>query len=610
VSESVTLYGLSGQSRSRLVEVMFQNNKHNWIQRTLAPQPPVLDALRNNEWAVAAITDSTIVSLIVSGKADDKRIDKAVLENFRNLTRPRELPSFCRSLAETLNQPGTFEPCVGEHLRRCAQVGLDLTAREDTRLPDDPWDLRELTDEGLFLDYATPVDVRRSLRTAVDALRPVIEKEDSLSPDILLARKQPHDRAEKFMLAAVLGIRRAVCAMIFEGLDQPVVMVQGPSVFAARVVVVSLCAELFAHYPRPAVEQILKRCNTLLTNFRCDAHYISKRNGWISPHLKEAKRASNVTGSVLEWISQSHALRDNLAALEALPISGHEDECLLAVLHAPPAFDFLFSAPVQGALKLYAHTSVLDAHAKIKVSGDPLFEAVGTKTEYPPVEWHMDANGVPRFSISAGFVPICESDLGLDQESFDALAARLRKLTAGRLEQMCALWSEVPRLYTEKPSDPSCVVHVFKDEDLLIFRVTDPDAPRISEILKADQSSKPSERQDLDAGEAPASDPDTSTVSESQTAKEDVRLIHETHRQVGRPTFRDFFRTLRALGVTIEPGGEGSHQKLIKDGYHSTVSKNVRDNTLVLAPWMVHLILNDLRLSVAEYAAALTKVGS
>ena len=260
MSGSATLCGLSGQSRPGLVAAMFQNNNHNWIQRTLAKPPALLDALRDDPHAVRAVVDSVIVSLVASGKADDKRIEKAILESSRNLNQPRELPAFCRSLAGILKQPGTFAPCVREHLKRCAQVGLDSTAREGANLPDQFWRLRELADEGLFLDYAASVDARRSLRTAVDALRPLIEKEPSLNPDILVAGRQPHDRAEKFMLAAILGIRRAVCEMIFDGLDQPAVLVQGPSVFAARIISVSLYAELFA--------QPLKSTDTKLVIFQ------------------------------------------------------------------------------------------------------------------------------------------------------------------------------------------------------------------------------------------------------------------------------------------------------------------------------------------------------
>jgi len=586
---------------------MFQKSDHNWIQRTLTA-PPSLSNLIPDEQTAHAFVDATVVSILVSGKADDKRVEKAVLEGFRNRSRPQELPSFCRSLIETLRQPGTFAPCVQEHLKRCAQVGLDSTARQGTQLPNEVWTVTDLADEGLFLDYAVSVAVRRSLRTAADALRPIIEKEHSLSPDALLAGKRPDDRAEKFMLATMLAIRKAVYQMIFDGLgiDQSAVMVQGPSVFAARGITVSLWAELFGHYPRPAIEQIMKRCDNLLASFRCGDNYLSKQNTWISEHLHEAKRGRMVTQSILEWISQSDALRASVAALQALPISGEEDESLLAVLHAPPSFVFLLSTPVKSSSELYAHTSVADSHARIEVSDDPLFEAVGPTTDSPPMVWHIDANGALRFSITSGFLPVCESDMGLDQERFDELSARLRKVSAAQLEQMCELWNEVPRLYTAKPSDPSCEVHVFRDEELLIFRVNNDDVAQISEILEAHQSSMPSKSQDLEVQEAPES----STVSASQSAQEEVRRIHQIHRQFGRPTFKDFFRTLRALGVTIVPGGEGSHQKLIKDAYHSTVSKNVRDDTLLLAPWMVRSILNDLRLSVVDYAAALTRGGS
>ena len=584
---------------------MFQKNDHNWIQRTLAA-PQSLSSSIHDEQALRSIVDSTVVSVIGSGKADDKRIEKAVVESFRSLSRPRELPSFCRSLTETLKQPGIFAPCVQEHLRRCAQVGLDSTARQGAQLPNEIWSVTELADEGLFLDYAVSVNVRRSLRAVGDALRPIIAKEHSLSPEALVAGKQADERAEKFMLAAILAIRRPIYAMVFDGLDEPAAMVQGPSVFAARMITVSVWAELFGHYPRPAIERIMKRCNNLLADFRCGDNYISKQNNWISEHLHEAKRGRVVTQSILEWISESDALRSTVAALQALPISEKEDESLLAVLHAPPPFVFLFSTPVHGSSALYAHTSVADSHARIEVSDDPLFEAVGPTTDSPPMVWHIDADGVLRFSITSGFLPVCESDMGLDQERFDALSARLRKVSARQLEQMCELWNEVPRLYTEKPSDPSCVVHVFRDEEFVICRVENGDVSRISEILEAHQSSMPVKSQDLEAEEAP----ENSTVSASQSAQEEVRLIHEIHRQVGRPTFKDFFRTLRELGVTIVPGGEGSHQKLIKDGYHSTVSKNVRDDTLLLAPWMVRSILNDLRLPIADYAAALTRGSS
>jgi hypothetical protein len=309
-------------------------------------------------------------------------------------------------------------------------------------------------------------------------------------------------------------------------------------------------------------------------------------------------------------ISEARGLRANVAALETLHLSGKEDESLLAVLHAPPAFLFLLSTPLPGPIRLYAHTSLGDSQARIEVSGDPLFEAIGTKTEIPPVVWNMDAQGIPRFALTAGFAPICESDLGIDQERFDAIVARLRKFTAGRLEQVCELWDEEPRLYTAKPPDPSCVVHVFKEDDFLIFRVQEKAASLITEILETHQSSISSEPHSLDAVEELAADSEASKISESQVAKEEVRLIHEIHRQVGRPTFKVFFRTLRALGVTIMPGGEGSHEKLIKDAYHSTVSKNVRDDTLLLEPWMVRSILNDLRLPVEDYAAALTNADS
>jgi len=69
------------------------------------------------------------------------------------------------------------------------------------------------------------------------------------------------------------------------------------------------------------------------------------------------------------------------------------------------------------------------------------------------------------------------------------------------------------------------------------------------------------------------------------------------------PQFRDLCRILGPFGVTLE-SGKGSHEKLMREGYMTVVSKNQRDGTLLLNETVVRQILHRLRIPEEDFVRA------
>ena len=71
--------------------------------------------------------------------------------------------------------------------------------------------------------------------------------------------------------------------------------------------------------------------------------------------------------------------------------------------------------------------------------------------------------------------------------------------------------------------------------------------------------------------------------------------------------FRDLARVLRSFNVTLENGGNGSHQRFELNGSTYTVSKNQRDGTLLIDRHLIRQILAQLKIDEAEFVSRVSR---
>ncbi len=578
-----------------------------------------------------------VYGLVVSaGKGDDKNCQKAIDHLYHTSGNKDSLFNNAVRLAHALTTCDQHFAVLRDFIAPLWQEGLDLSNRGTEVVAYDK-DLAEaMISEGLINKYLLSPQTRPALKAVAQVMYGVLQETtawregrsilDTMSPDII----GPHTMTGKPGLREltttvlmivhlarfnIIGQLSSTCQDKHES-DAYI----GPTAWAANVLERTLMKEFFELIDPIESQVTLKLVGTVARQFHYSPYYLNARYEGFKRGMEAAKETGAAMANLEELLSEQKKLREEFNSTSILDALPKADESTRAYRQALPPYLVRYcnmQRDLAGGVALL-HLTTSSAAGLVAKEIPKLFNILevfnnGNATE-DFVRWRIGEDKQLRSSYKTGAIPFIPEDLGVSSEQFTEMNHQIDERTLALMHKLVALWERYPGLYSARFGFKPGLFVVEQDNQLLLY-VDKSESHILREALKGSRPSGGNLYYDtreciegstfmivLTAQETPQPPPIVVEIPDESICEIDNTFIAKYCAH-----FRDLARVLRSFNVTLENGGNGSHQRFELNGSTYTVSKNQRDGTLLIDRHLIRQILAQLKIDEAEFVSRVSR---
>ena len=394
----------------------------------------------------------------------------------------------------------------------------------------------------------------------------------------------------------------------------------GPTAWAANMLERTLMKEFFELIDPIESQVTLKLVGTVARQFHYSPYYLNARYEGFKRGMEAAKETGAAMANLEELLSEQKKLREEFNSTSILDALPKADESTRAYRQALPPYLVRYCNMqrelVGGVALLHLTTSSaaglvakeIPKHFNIM----ELFNNGNTTEDF--VRWRIGEDKQLRSSYKTGAIPFIAEDLGVSSEQFTEMNHQIEERTLALMHKLVALWERYPGLYSARFGFKPGLFVVEQDNQLLLC-VDKSESHILREALKGPRTSGGSLYYDtreciegstfmivLTVQETPPPPPMVVEIPNESICEIDNIFIAKYCAH-----FRDLARVLRSFNVTLENGGNGSHQRFELNGSTYTVSKNQRDGTLLIDRHLIRQILAQLKIDEAEFVSRVSR---
>ena len=609
------------------------------FSRSLQPKDiPALDQFKSfgkqlaDETSMAHALVAGVFGLVVTaGRGDDKNTLKAIDHLYRQSALSHGLMKTGARLDQALEVLKPHAAPIHEFLRSRLNEGWDHAGAGLDAQPVDQDIIRAMVAEGLMRDYLIPPELRTHIKALAEAAHEVLSETEAWRKgrEILagISRAQcnssvfnRHPALREYTAMIFMAARMTTDVMISVPGEQQIdssaggQSYSGPTAWSMTGLKVLFYQEFLRRVDAPGELKTLHLASDLLQNFKSGTHYLSAAWQSFAPSYLSARRDYEAIQTAELLITQQTKLMQHVEATEFLDALPVPDEASTAYLHAPPAYFvryYTIDDKNPGRSSAIGVTNaVIQSHVPTRAEGDITVSDLPANDTSTAnwITWSLSTDGRLRSSLFMHAVPLTAEDLAMNEDAFAEISLKLEQRTMRQVRQLGTVWERFPGLYSA-PLQVEPGVVIVENGDSLSFVVKSKDSDALRNALARTTRDWPAGtyviEEDL-AENATYSYSITRTPSAIASAAPStpsaVRRAEVSREFIASycPQFRDLVRILTPFGVTLE-SGKGSHQKLMREGFMTVVSKNQRDGTLLLNEAVVLQILNRLQIGEEEF---------
>lgn len=586
------------------------------------------DTINKDESHRAAFYSAIYAHATVLGKGDETNSSRAIEGIYKTSSDSNGLLNTGRRLYNALDAMQPHLQAIVDFMEPLWEAGLHVFDRTGQPVKFEAELANDFMAEGLMRDYLLPPTMRPALEAIAEGLEGVLQELPAWrhgrgalakwNAGIDSARAVKQDPELRDYARAILQASKLARGYIFykitarEREEGNALSYSGPTAWAARSVEAALYKEFFSRIDSQEDPKSLKLVGDLARNFRFNKHYLGTQYGFLATTFESVKRA----GTLFLQVERQLAEQKNLASavkgtsgLDSLPLA---HETARTYLHAPPGYFVRYYQSLETGEVSLLHISNSMATSIVAQSDSEvisLTEILGDgAVPDNHFAWSFSTDGVLRSTFHTNVLPLMAEDLNMGAKEFEQATQTLEERTLRQISCLGQVWTTFPGLYS------ACLRY---GTGLLIvdggtnfsFSVKLEDKEALTKALLGPFSGDTLVRFTVKERESAQ----TYTVELVQkpavttTPPPEVRKNIAVELSLSRdfiamycPQFRDLFRILVPFGVTLE-SGKGSHEKLMREGFMTVVSKNQRDGTLLLNETVIRQILHRLRIPEADF---------
>lgn len=581
---------------------------------------------------------SSLYGFVVSaGKGDDKNCEKAIDHLYRTSGNKDSLFNNGVRLAHALTTCDQHFAVLRDFIAPLWQEGLDVSKRSTDRVVYDKELADTIVSEGLINKYLLSPQTRPALKAVAQVMYGVLQETtawragrpilDTMSPEIIGPHTMTGNPGLRELTTTVLMIvylaRFNLIGQLFSTCQdkQDSDAYIGPTAWAATALERSLMKEFFELIDPIESQVTLKLVGTVARQFRYSPYYLNARYEGFKRGMEVAKETGTVMASLEQLFSEQKKLREEFSSTSILDALPKADETTMAYRQALPPYLVRYCNMqrdlVGGVALLHLTTSSaagLVAKEIPKLCNIMEIFNNGKATE-DFVSWSIEEDKQLRSSFKTGAIPFIPEDLGVSSEQFTKMTHQIEERTLALMHKLVTVWERYPGLYSARLGFRPGLFVVEQDNQLLLC-VDKSESHILREALKGPRLSGGNLYYDtqeriegsmftivLTAKETPPPPPPMVVEIPDDTISE----IDNTFIAKYCAHFRDLARVLRSFNVTLENGGNGSHQRFELNGSTYTVSKNQRDGTLLIDRHLIRQILAQLKIDEAEFVSRVSR---
>ncbi|MCX6114376.1 MAG: hypothetical protein NTV65_04040 [Proteobacteria bacterium] len=578
-----------------------------------------------------------VYGLVVSaGKGDDKNCQKAIDHLYHTSGNNDSLFNNAVRLAHALTTCDQHFAVLRDFIAPLWQEGLDLSNRGKEVVVYDK-DLAEaMISEGLINKYLLSPQTRPALKAVAQVMYGVLQETtawragrpilDTMSPDIIGPHTMTGNPGLRDLTTTVLMIVHLARFNIIGQLsstchdkhDSNAYI--GPTAWAANMLERTLMKEFFELIDPIESQVTLKLVGTVARQFHYSPYYLNARYEGFKRGMEAAKETGAAMANLEELLSEQKKLREEFNSTSILDALPKADESTRAYRQALPPYLVRYCNMqrelVGGVALLHLTTSSaaglvakeIPKHFNIM----ELFNNGNTTEDF--VRWRIGEDKQLRSSYKTGAIPFIAEDLGVSSEQFTEMNHQIEERTLALMHKLVALWERYPGIYSARFGFKPGLFVVEQDNQLLLW-VDKSESHILREALKGPRTSGGNLYYDtreciegstfmivLTVQETPPPPPMVVEIPNESICEIDNIFIAKYCAH-----FRDLARVLRSFNVTLENGGNGSHQRFELNGSTYTVSKNQRDGTLLIDRHLIRQILAQLKIDEAEFVSRVSR---
>ena len=578
-----------------------------------------------------------VYGLVVSaGKGDDKNCEKAIDHLYRTSGNNDSLFNNAVRLAHALTTCDQHFAVLRDFIAPLWQEGLDLSNRGTEVVAYDK-DLAEaMISEGLINKYLLSPQTRPALKAVAQVMYGVLQETtawragrpilDTMSPDIIGPHTMACNPGLRDLTTTVLMIVHLARFNIIGQLsstchdkhDSNAYI--GPTAWAANMLERTLMKEFFELIDPIESQVTLKLVGTVARQFRYSPYYLNARYEGFKRGMEAAKETGAAMASLEQLFSEQKKLREEFNTTSILDALPKADQTTMAYRQALPPYLVRYcnmQRELVGGVALL-HLTNSSATGLVAKEIPKLFNIMevfnnGKATE-DFVSWCIGEDEQLRSSYKTGAIPFIPEDLGVSSEQFTNMKHQIEERTLALMHKLVALWERYPALYAARLGFRPGLFVVEQDNQLLLC-VGKSESHILREALKSPRPSGGNLYYDtreciegstfmivLTVQETPPPTPMVVEIPSESICEIDNIFIAKYCAH-----FRDLARVLRSFNVTLENGGNGSHQRFELNGSTYTVSKNQRDGTLLINRHFILDILGQLKIDEAEFVSRVSR---